>query len=257
MEYNGFTNFIMFGKTFGLKNLALFYRKRWDLCKLPLALPVFGIVRHREELLNIRDNILRGYIRDSKMERQLRKSKHPVIVDCGINVGVTARWWFYLNPQATVYGIDMIQEANDFTVKALPPRFKEKYIPITGVLAYETGQAVEISYDDPLCGGNNAGISSGYSEKRQLRSVTLDDCLHNYSIDAIDLLKVDIEDSAARMFKAATHTLPKVKNILLEVHTEKEREGSLSLLREKGFHIRRSYKRHLWLQADKNASSVL
>ena len=248
MGYDTFINFIIFGKIFGLKNLAIFYCKKWTLYNLPLSLPVFGMISRKEELLNIRNNILQGSVRDRNTERQIRRAKQPVIVDCGVNLGVTVRWWFYLNPQATVYGIDMMEEANDFIMKALPDRFKTKYVPITAVLASDTGRVVELSYDDPLFGGNNAGIASGYSEKRRVHSKTLDDCLQSYRIDTIDLLKVDIEDSAASMFQGVAKTLPKVKNILLEVHTEKEREDSICLLREKGFCIRKSYKRHIWLE---------
>ena len=248
MGYSGFVNFIIFGKTFGPKNLVLFYYKKWTLFKLPLFLPVFGMISREEELLNIRGNILQGSIRDGDVEMQIRKAAQPVIVDCGVNVGVTARWWFYLNPQATVYGIDMMQEANDFTMRALADQFKARYVPITAVLAAETGRVVELNYDDPLFGGNNAGAASGYSEKRRVHSMTLDDCLSSYHIDTIDLLKVDIEDSAASMFQGAIQTLSKTKNILLELHSEKEREGSIRLLREKGFRIRRSHKRQVWLE---------
>lgn len=81
-----------------------------------------------------------------------------------------------------------------------------------------------------------------------MKSIILDDCLNDHRIGAIDLLKVDIEDSAAQMFQGATKTLVRARNILLELHSEKEREDSLSYLREKGFCIRRSYKRHVWLE---------
>jgi len=248
MKLSGIIEFIKFGTTFGLKNLFCFNFEKWTLYKLPIFLPIFGIISHKEELLNIRDNILQGLLRDRGMERHIRKAKKPVIVDCGVNVGVTVRWWFYLNPRATVYGIDMMQEANDFTIMALPDRFKTRFVPITAALASNKGHVVEISYDDPLFGGNDAGVTSRYFQKRQVHSTTLDDCLHDYRIDTIDLLKVDIEDSAAQMFQGAIQTLLKVKTILLEIHSEKERDNCCHLLREKGFCVRRSYKRHLWLE---------
>jgi len=232
---------------FGLKGLFCFYFKKWAAYDLPVSLPIFGIISREEELLSIRDNILKGSLRDGETERYIRKAKEPLVIDCGVNIGVTARWWFYLNPQAVVYGIDMMQEANDFTINALADRFKARYVPITAVLSSGTGRLVELNYDDPLFGGNNAGAASGDSEKRQVRSMTLDDCLRNYRIDAIDLLKVDIEDSAALMFQGASQTLPKVKNIILEVHSERERSNAIRLLRENGFRARRSYKRHIWL----------
>ncbi len=233
---------------FGPRSLFCFYFKKWTLYNLPISLPIFGIISRKEELLSIRDNILQGSLRDREMEEDIRKAKEPLIVDCGINVGVTVRWWFYLNPHTTVYGIDMMQEANDFTMSALPERFKAKFVPITSVLASETGRVVDLSYDDPLFGANNAKISSGCLSNRRVKSMTLDDCLNSYRIGTIDLLKVDIEDSAAQMFLGASEALSKARNILLEIHSEKEREDSISSLREKGFCIRKSYKRHVWLE---------
>lgn len=248
MGYDNTINFISFGRVFGLKNLFCFYLRKWSLYNLPVSLPIFGAVSQGEELLSIRDNILKGSLRDREIERYIRKTRDPLIIDCGVNLGVTARWWFYLNPRAKVYGIDMMQEANDFTMKALPDRFKAKFVPITTVLASGTGRIVDLSYDDPLYGGNNAKISSGGISNRRVNSMTLDDCLKDYNISGIDLLKVDIEDSALQMFQGASETLPKVKNILLEVHSENEREDSIALLREKGFCIRRSFRRHIWLE---------
>ena len=247
MKHRNIINFIAFEKMFGIKNLLRFYFKKWTAFNLPISLPVFGTISHREELLSIRDNILKGSLRDGSMERYIRKAGEPVIVDCGINVGVTVRWWLYLNPHTRVYGIDMMQEANDFTVAALPDSFKTRFVPITAVLASSTGQPVDLSYDDPLYGGNNAKISSGCSENRRVNSMTLDDCLKSYRISTIDLLKVDIEDTAAQMFQGATETLLKAKSIMLEVHSEKEREDSIRLLYEKSFRIRRMHKRHIWL----------
>ena len=165
---------------------------------------------------------------------------------------MTVRWWFYLNGQATVYGIDMMREANDFTVKALSESFKEKYIPITAVLASETGRAFEVNFNDPLFGGNRTDAPGKYLESRRMRSSTLDECLRNYKVVSIDLLKVDIEGSAAQMFMGAAYTLSRVKNIMIEIHGEEERDESIRILNEKGFYVRRSYKRHVWLSPKKD-----
>lgn len=252
MKYSSMINFITFGIMFGLTNLSRFYFKRWDLFDLPISLPIFGIISRREELLSIRDNFLQGSLRDGKVEKRIKNAEKPIIVDCGVNVGVTVRWWFHLNPNSMVYGIDMMQEANDFTINALQDRYKKRFFPITAVLDASTGHAVELSFDNPLFGANNARAASGDAERRYVNSKTLDDCLRDHNIDAIDLLKVDVEDSAARMFQGAAQTLTKVKNIFLELHSDQERYNATRLLYENGFRIRRSYKRHLWLEKMEN-----
>jgi len=248
MTYISLVNFIEFGKMVGPWVLLSLYFKKWGLIRLPVCLPVFGAISLKEELISIRDNILSGSLRDREIESRVNTAKKPIIVDCGINVGITVRWWFYLNPDAVIYGIDMMNEAADFTTRSLPEKFRKKFVPITAVLGSSTGKTVELNYDDPLFGGNNAGAASGYSEKRSVRSVTLDDCLAPYNLGSVELLKVDIEDSAGEMFRGAKQILPKVKNILLEIHSDKENNDALKILDHNGFRIRKTFKRHIWLE---------
>ena len=249
MYYNKFITLLVFCKTFGLKNLLYFLRvKKQSLFSLPLFLPIFGLITHKEEVLNIRDNIFQGSLRDPYIEKSIRRTKEPVIVDCGINVGVTVRWWFYLNPKSVVYGIDMMQEAHDFTIKSLSEHFKKAYIPITVALASESNNVLEVKYNDPLFGGNSVKATGEYAHNRCLRSSTIDDCLCKYDIRNIDLLKVDIEGDEVAMFHGAIQTLKKAKNILLEWHDVKERKGSIDFLQEMGFFIRKEHKRHIWFE---------
>ena len=246
---NKFINLLVFCKTFGLKSLLYFLCvKKQSSFRLPLFLPIFGFITHKEEILNIRDNIFQGSLRDPYIEKRIRKTKEPVIVDCGINVGVTVRWWFYLNPKSVVYGIDMMQEAHDFTIKALSEHLKKGYIPITAALASESNNILEVKYNDPLFGGNSVKATGEYLHNRCARSSTLDDCLCKYNIRNIDLLKVDIEGNEASMFRGATKTLEKVKNILLEWHGVEEQKSSIDFLQEMGFIIRKEYKRHIWFE---------
>ena len=251
MYYNKFINFIDFYRKFGLGNLIYFlYAKKRILYRLPFTVPAFGRISMQGEVLNIRDNIFMGSLRDETVEKALRTAKDPVIVDCGINVGVTVRWWFYLNPRSTVYGIDMMQEAHDFTVKTLPDQLRSRYISITTVLGGRVGSLMEVEYEDPLFGGNSLHVTKKCPHKRGVISRSLDDCLQSYHIDTIDLIKVDIEDDADVMLGGASETFSKVKNILLEVHSTKERENSIRMLNSMGFGIRRTYKRQIWLERE-------
>ncbi|HNX68258.1 MAG TPA: FkbM family methyltransferase [Candidatus Omnitrophota bacterium] len=247
MYHNKFMTLFDFCGKFGLKNTIYFQRvKKHPRYGLPLKLPVFGLVTHKEEILNIRDNIFQGSLRDPLIEKELREAEAPVIVDCGINVGVTVRWWLYLNAKSTVYGVDMMQEAHDFTVKSLPESLKKNYFSVTAALAAESGSALEVKFNDPLFGGNSIAGGGECAHRRSVRLVTLDDCLRGHSIPAIDLLKVDIEGSGVPMFRGAVESLKKVKNIFLEWHDDEERQGSITFLKEAGFVIRKAYKRHFW-----------
>ncbi|MBU1997733.1 MAG: FkbM family methyltransferase, partial [Candidatus Omnitrophica bacterium] len=85
--------------------------------------------------------------------------------------------------------------------------------------------------------------------ERTVRSATLDECLSkDCTSNKIDLLKVDIEGSAADMFRGAKQTLKKIKYIFLEWHDDNERDGSVEFLQKAGFFIRKRYKRHIWFE---------
>jgi FkbM family methyltransferase len=250
MYYNKLMTRLDFWRKLGPKGLRyLLCLRNKALCPLPLSLPIFGLITTDEEMLNIRGNIYKGQLRDPFMEKWIRKAAEPVIVDCGINVGITVRWWFYLNPKSVVYGIDMMQEAHDFTVKALPEHFKKSYIPITVALDSETNRIFDVRYNEPLFGGNSLkAAEEKYLHNRNVCSSTLDDCLGSYHIENIDLLKVDIEGSEVPMFRGARQTLGKVKNILLEWHDPEERKGSITFLQSMGFALRKEYRRHIWFE---------
>ena len=250
MSYNKFLTLLLFLRKGGLKGFLNFVlMKNKTFYRPPLTFPIFGLLRHKEEILNIRDNIFQGSIRYSEIEKKLRKASRPVIVDCGINVGVTVRWWFYLNPKSIVYGIDMMQEAQDFTITALSECARKNYIPITAALASTNNKALEIKYDDPLFGGNSVEVSKKYMRnKRHILSSTLDDCLRKYNIKDIDLLKIDIEFSAAPMLCGASETLKKTKYVLLEWHDAEERKNSVICMQKAGFIIKKECKRNIWFK---------
>src|SRR4030042_1123579 len=250
MGYNKFLTLLLFLQTGGLKGFLHFaFMKNKIVYQCPLIFPIFGLLRHKEEILNIRDNIFQGSIRYPEVEKKLKKTSRPVIVDCGINVGVTVRWWLYLNPKSVVYGIDMMQEAQDFTITALSEYSRKNYIPITAALASISNKALEIKYNDPLFGGNSIEASKKYMRnKRHILSSTLDDCLRKYNIKDIDLLKIDIELSAASMLCGAAETLKKVKYVLLEWHNAEERKNSVRFMQKAGFIIKNEDKRNIWFK---------
>lgn len=253
---DNFINFVDFGRIFGLKNLFLIYLKSLSPKALPLSFPVFGLITYAEEALNIRDNILKGSLRNRRIEKEIRKAKNPVIIDCGINIGITARWWFYLNPAATVYGIDMMREANEFTLKALPECFRNRFVSVTAAMSSESNRIFNISYTDPLFGGNSLLAAKDEGPYvRKVRSLALDDLLDRYHIETADLLKVDVEAAAEFLFYGAQKSLPKIKNILLEIHCEKERKNSVSLLLANGFSIIKDHKRQIWFSREMKAAS--
>jgi FkbM family methyltransferase len=212
----------------------------------PISVPIFGKVATIPEILNIHDNFAVGELRDSYIEAVLSKAVSPVVVDCGVNVGVTVRWWFHLNPSCRVFGLDMMQEAHDLTNQRLKGK-DAAYIGITAALSSRDGEEVTIYFNDPLEGMNCIGSKNG-ATSRTLITARIDSLLAPHSLSRIELLKIDIEGYAAKALAGAGRTLSFTQNVILETHSEDELGESEAILVASGFRLRHFRNRNLWFK---------
>jgi len=211
----------------------------------PISVRSFGEVGTIAEILNLHDNFGHGELRDPLIEDELRRGPAPVVVDCGVNVGVTVRWWFHLNPRCRVFGLDMMQEAQDLTRQRLAGR-EVDYTGLTAVLAAADGEAVTVRFDDPLEGRNRIDGGTGRNE-RKLVSARLDTLLAPYRLERIDVLKIDIEGQAGRALLGAPQVLAMTRNVILETHGEAELADAVAILvGAAGFRLRHYGNRNLW-----------
>ena len=212
--------------------------------------PIFGQISSLAEVLNIHDNFGKGELRDDKIEKYLSTSENPLIVDCGVNVGVTVRWWKHLNKNAQIIGIDMMEEAHIFTKNKLKnyaensvasesetERVRESYYPVTAALAAIDGERIEISFNDPLHGENSVA-SKGCSQKRIVTTKTLDTIMSAFGNREIDLLKIDIEGHGAEALKGGKASLFRTHQILFETHNETELSEAVDIIMAANFRIR-------------------
>jgi FkbM family methyltransferase len=200
-----------------------------------VRLPVFGAVSTVDEVLNIHDNFGRGELRDAEIENHLHHTRQPIVVDCGVNIGITIRWWRFLNPNVRVFGFDMMEEAHTFTRNRLGLD-SDWYQPITCALAAEEGTPIEVSFDDPLSGENSVAASNR-SHTRTVSTGTLDSCLRPFRLERIDLLKMDIEGHGAEALKAAAETLRKTRYVMFETHNRNETAEATGILHNAGFEL--------------------
>lgn len=200
-----------------------------------VKLPVFETISTVDEVLNIHDNFGKGELRHESIEDHLRHAANPVIVDCGVNIGITIRWWHYLNPRARVFGFDMMQEAHTFTQSRLAQP-NAWYTPITCALAASDGDPIEISFDDPLFGENSVSATNR-KQKRTVTTGTLDSSLRQYGLTKIDLVKMDIEGYGAEALKGGSETLQKTRYVLFETHSKQEMSEANDILHDAGFQL--------------------
>jgi len=224
--------------------------KKLKMNPIPVKVPVFGVLRTDHEVRNLCDNFAKGVLRDEKIERELSQKRAPCVIDCGVNVGITIRWWLSLNKAAQVYGVDMLQETHDFTRNAIRAGGlgEERYHGITAALWSSSGKTFTIDVRDPLWGDNNLFQEKGGAKNdRTFVSRTLDEIFAGEAIETVDLLKIDLEGAGAEALKGATELLKNTKQVVFENHGEEESKEASAVLVRNGFLVRRVGERqHLW-----------
>lgn len=239
--------FTRLAKALGPKGNYLAFCRSIRRVPFPVSVPIFGQVGTIPEVLNIHDNFAVGELRDPHIETALKNTVNPVVVDCGVNVGVTVRWWLHLNASCRIFGFDMMEEAHAITRQRLGTA-ATAYTGTTAVLAVNDGEAVTVYFNDPLDGKNQTHRPIAGARQRLLSTGRLDTLLAPHSLRRIDVLKIDIEGDAARAIGGAPKTLAATANVILEAHSEEELGEAEVLLVESGFRLRRFRSRNLWFQ---------
>jgi FkbM family methyltransferase len=238
-------------KLLGIKGIYLAICRSLHWKPAPMVVPIFGRISTLPETLNIYDNFGLEELRDKTIEQALKDTDRPLVIDCGVNVGITVRWWLYLNPRSKVIGIDMLKEPLDFTRQALNagphPENSNRFCGLTGTL-YSTDQIeFEIAFDNPLEGDNS--LFNGKRDrlqKRKLKTVTLDNLLRDEMSAKVTLIKIDLEGAGGKALAGAINLLARTNHVVFESHNAEEMSEASRILFENGFVMRRATNRNTW-----------
>ncbi len=169
----------------------------------------------------------------------------PCVVDVGVNVGVTCRWWLSLNPMLRVIGVDMFQEALDFTTRKVDKNGDGARWQAICAAVGAREQTIAVHYDDPLEGTSSIKSAAGkWSRSMPMR--TLDALLERAAPREIDLLKIDIEGAAGEALEGAASTLERCIYVVVETHSDPETRHASSALHKSGLELFRSHGRTMW-----------
>jgi FkbM family methyltransferase len=204
-----------------------------------------GRLRTHNELLNFLDNFCANELRCQEVENHLRESKTATVIDLGVNVGVSVRWWLSCSPTLRVIGIDMITEALEFTSRRIAELgFSGRWIAIHSAVG-ESAQVVRFPVSDPLDGMTSLRATIG-STVREVSMSTLDQLLISRGETEIDLLKIDIEGHAGFALQGATQTLQRTRYVCVESHNDEETELCSVELTKHRFTLFKIGGRHMW-----------
>ncbi|WP_208300307.1 FkbM family methyltransferase [Prosthecobacter fusiformis] len=225
----------------GYLALAVFVFKRlW----MPMEiLPGIRLTNWREAA-NYLDNFVLNELRQPEVEKLIRETEGEVI-EAGVNVGITTRWWLALNPAVHVIGLDMMQESLDYTGKCIGAlNQSSRWHPVVGAVGDSAGQ-MTVTFDDPLEGTNSLDNLQG-GIQRTVEVNTVDAYLQRAPLRRPLLFKLDIEGHAAAALRGASRLLQTVRWVVVEIHHEEELSQSAALLTEKGFGLRHFHGRTMW-----------
>jgi len=213
----------------------------------PVSLAGFGKIHSWAEAINLIDNFSLCELRSDEVENHLRASTDSWVVDVGINVGISARWWLSLAGRLQVVGIDMFQEALDFATERITTiGARDRWHPLCGAVG-ESDRLVELHFNNPLEGTSRLDSATG-GKLRKIRVQPLDAMLAAIAPRRIGLMKIDIEGAAGLALTGARQTLAKCDYVSVETHSDEETRTSSQALVAAGFQVFHVRGRTMWWQ---------
>jgi FkbM family methyltransferase len=144
-----------------------------------------------------------------------------VIVDGGANIGLTSVFFANRYPQAKILAIE--PEASNFEMLM---KNTEPYSNITAVCAALWKENCVLSLLNPEADPwgfwgyrtEELGKSQQSVQSVSVRAVTLGELMREYSLDGVDLLKLDIEGAEKEVFENCSGWIDRVGAIAIELH---------------------------------------
>jgi FkbM family methyltransferase len=143
------------------------------------------------------------------------------IVDAGSNIGLTAVKLINKFPQARIICLEPDPQ-NYVQLKYNLKKYSNNIIALPDALWYkEEDLFLDFGFRDGTDWSRSVSNDSSSSEIA-IKGISLNTLIQRYSLDTIDLLKIDIEGSEATLFRNENDLsfLDKVKIIAIEIHDE-------------------------------------
>jgi FkbM family methyltransferase len=157
---------------------------------------------------------------DDQYEWEYPKSPN-IIVDAGANIGLTAVLYANKYPQARIFAIE--PEPSNFEMLKKNTKLYPNITAVHAALWKEDCDLEILNPEVDLWGFWGFQMrkpeSAGDPGRKGLaRGITLRELMTKYSIDYIDLLKIDIEGAEKEVFEGSTEWIDEVGAIVIELH---------------------------------------
>ncbi|MCG8344568.1 MAG: FkbM family methyltransferase [Chlorobiales bacterium] len=150
----------------------------------------------------------------------ITKTTPGVIVDAGANIGLASIYFANKYPDTRIIAIEP-EKSNYLILK----KNVEPYSNVTPVFAALWHTNEEINLIDP--GMGKWGFMTEESDSvesiqgefcHRVKAITVDELIHTYNLEKIDVLKIDIEGAEKEVFSNTSSWIDKVESIIIELH---------------------------------------
>lgn len=137
------------------------------------------------------------------------------IVDAGANIGMASIYFAHRYPEAKIVAVEA--EASNFEMLSRNVRPYPAIVPLHAALWSRDGE-ISVSDPDPASGasGNDAFVTHEGSGVK-VRAITMRTLMEEMDIQAVDLVKIDIEGAEKEVFEAA-EWIHGVRFLMIELH---------------------------------------
>jgi len=151
-----------------------------------------------------------------RREYAIRTRQAPrVILDAGANVGLASLWFVREFPEARILAVE--PEAENFRLLEKNTAPYPNITPVRAALWQENGtMQLDASLESWCCRLAEDGATP--EKVQDVRTVTVATLMEEHGLDAIDLLKVDIEGAEKEVFTDPSAWLGKVSAVIVELH---------------------------------------
>ena len=166
-----------------------------------------------------------------------RRERDIFIIDMGINVGTSVKFFHDTYPYAKIEGFEADPKIFQYCKENLKDILVEERVDIHNLAVWDSDGTVEF-FDEGADGGR---ITVDKTMSHVVTVPTIDAKKILLKYEQIDFLKMDIEGAETRVLRRITNELTKVDNIFVEFHSmvgvEQSIDELFSILRHAGFRL--------------------
>jgi len=146
---------------------------------------------------------------------ELKSQTASFIVDCGANIGLSAVYFANQYPHATIIAIE--PDKSNFVFLQKNVQYYSNVVCLNKAIWFRNA-AIEV-IDNNRGNWGYQTVESENPHGHTIEGITISSIIDKYNVDAVDLLKIDIEGAERDLFSVNYEEwLPYIKVIAIELH---------------------------------------